>query len=229
MIDARGRLPPSYATAVAFVLLAGCVLSGQEDERIASVTGVRRKVSEVQATALRINVRHVLVPVTVTDATGHLITGLPKSAFRVFEDGVEQEITTFSREDTPVSMGILLDASASMIRKIEASRQAISTFLRHAAQDDEFFLMRFSDNPQQLQGFTRDSALIDDAVRRIAPGGWTALYDAICLGMRQLQKASHGRRVLLVLSDGADNNSRYTDTYRFISYNNDSFDTTYCN
>ncbi len=167
--------------------------------------------SNSRAGAIRLNVELVLVPVTVTDPFERPVTGLGKDDFRLFEDESPQEITQFFSQQTPISIGIIFDSSLSMTRKLEASRQAISNFVRMSLPGDEFFLLRFSDRPEALCSFTKDVKEIEDATGRIRAHGWTALYDAVYLGMHAMKRASYQRKVLLVLSDGEDNNSRYSE------------------
>ena len=159
----------------------------------------------------RIDTKLVLIPVTVTDLYDRPIRGLKKADFRLFEEGVEQDVTQFYAEESPITVGIVFDASGSMYRKMEASRRAISEFLRVCMPGDEFFLLKFSDKPELLSSFTRDIRQIEDNLHTIEPRGWTSLYDAVYLSMNKIKRASHDRKVLLVLSDGGDNDSRYTE------------------
>jgi Ca-activated chloride channel family protein len=161
--------------------------------------------------AIRLDVNLVLIPVTVTDTYERPVHGLRKEEFRLFEDGVEQNISQFFRQDGPISMGIIFDASNSMLHKLAESRLAVSEFLRLSLPGDEFFLLRFSDRPATVCAFTKDTGEIEDAVARIQSKGLTALFDAIYLGMHHMKRASNNRKVLLILSDGADNNSRYNE------------------
>ena len=159
---------------------------------------------------IRADVQQVLIPTTVTDPLGRPLQGLQKQDFRLVEDGKELDIASFFVEDQPISIGIVLDLSGSMGNKVEQARQAISQFLRLSPLGDEFFLLTFQDRPELVRGFTTSIDEIEDDLRGIQPKGWTSLYDAIVMGIHQMKKASRERRVLLVLSDGGDNNSRYT-------------------
>ena len=159
---------------------------------------------------LRADVKLVLVPVTVTDPLGKPVRDLPRDNFRLIEDGVEQKIATFSSEDAPVSMGFLVDASGSMKNRIRSSIEALRQIFQTCIPGDEFFLVRFSDDARLLTGFTSSPEAIYEKLGLIRPQGWTALLDAIFLGIHQMKHAQNSRRALLVLSDGADNNSRYT-------------------
>ena len=168
-----------------------------------------RNAAVVSAT-LRADVKLVMVPVTVTDPLGKPVRDLSRESFRVLEDGIEQKIATFSCEDAPVSIGFLVDASGSMKNRIHSSIEALRQIFQGSIAGDEFFLVRFSDEARVLTGFTSDPEAIYEKLGLIRPQGWTALLDAVYLGIHQMKKAQNARRALLVLSDGADNNSRYT-------------------
>ena len=170
----------------------------------------RRESGSAAASNVRIDVNLVLVPVTVTDAAGKPVLGLPREAFQVFEDGVEQRIVHFMNEDAPVSVAILFDASASMEKKIEQSRQAAARLFRNSMPGDEYLLISFNDSPRLLAEFTNDVDEMQDRLGSIRPRGWTALLDAIYLGVNRMKNARNTRKALLVISDGADNNSRFT-------------------
>jgi Ca-activated chloride channel family protein len=157
-------------------------------------------------------VNRVLIPVTVIDAQGRKVEGLHKEDFRVFQDGVPQTLTEFFVDEHPVSVGIVLDASNSMRDKIDPSRKALSTFLRMSSREDEFFLLSVQDKPTMLHGFTQQVDEIEQEMQAVKTQGWTALYDGMYLGINRMKRASSGDRVLLVLSDGEDNNSRYTES-----------------
>ncbi len=154
----------------------------------------------------------VVIPVTVTDPMNRFVLGLEKQDFSIFEDGVEQKITHFSGEDAPLSVGILFDTSGSMDLKTDTSHRAVSEFLKTMNSQDEAFLIQFSDKPQVVQEFTSSIKDIEDRMDSLKPGGLTALLDAVELGVREMKKAKNPRKALVVVSDGGDNNSRYTAT-----------------
>jgi VWFA-related protein len=160
---------------------------------------------------LRTNVKLVLIPVTVTDLLERPVLDLSKQNFRVFDDGVEQKISQFFMEESPVSVGMVFDASNSMRKKIDQSRQALSEFLHMSTPGDEFSLWKFSDRPQTVCPFTTNVALIEDDLSSIQSGGWTSLFDALYLALNQMRRVTLGTKALFVLSDGGDNNSRYTE------------------
>jgi Ca-activated chloride channel homolog len=159
---------------------------------------------------LKSEVDITLVNVTVTDPYGRLVTGLEQDSFRVFEDNVEQEIVRFSSEDVPISIGVIFDMSGSMTDKIDKSRLAAVQFFRTANPQDEFFLVDFNDRAQLASPFT---ASIDELQNRLmftSAQGATALYDGIYLGLSQMKGAHNTKKALLIISDGGDNHSRYT-------------------
>jgi len=152
----------------------------------------------------------VLVPVTVTDLIGKPVLGLDAKSFQLFEDGIEQTITHFSSEDIPVSVGLVFDASSSMKSRIDRAREAVSHIFRRSDFGDEYSLVAFNDRPQLLSGFTPDTAEIQNRLLKVTPQGWTALYDAMAVSLHEMKKAAKPRKALVVISDGGDNNSRYT-------------------
>jgi len=154
----------------------------------------------------------VVIPVTVTDPMNRFVLGLEKKDFSIFEDGVEQKITHFSGEDAPLSVGILFDTSGSMDLKTDTSRHAVTEFLKTMNAQDEVFLIQFSDKPEVVHEFTSSTKEIEDRMGSLKAGGLTALLDSVELGVREMKKAKNPRKALVVVSDGGDNNSRYTAT-----------------
>ena len=150
-----------------------------------------------------------LVNVTVTDPFDRMVIGLDQDNFRVYEDGVEQEITTFSSEDVPISLGVILDLSGSMTDKIGKARAAIMEFLKTANKNDDFFLIGFNAQAEVMASFTDDPEYIQSCVRFASPGGATALLDAVYLGLNYSRRSKHAKRALLIFSDGGDNHSRH--------------------
>jgi len=160
----------------------------------------------------RIDVNQVLVPVTVTDSLDRPVMNLPRDSFRIFEDEVEQKVVSFFREEGPVSIGFVFDGSSSMEGRMDRSIAAIEQFLKTTVPGDEYFLLQFNDRPSILSNFTQKPDGILSELHSIQPQGWTALNDAIFLAVQRMKRAKNPRRALVVLSDGGDNNSRYTDS-----------------
>ena len=160
---------------------------------------------------LRINSNLVLVPVTITDGMNRVVTGLEQGNFEVLENKQLQEIRHFSSQDEPVSIGIIFDASSSMDNKIEWAREAVKNLLDSANPQDEFFLISFADQPQLLVDFTNSVEKVQNQMLYLVPKGRTALLDAVYLGINKMRDAHYGRRALMIISDGGDNRSRYTE------------------
>ncbi|HYM12618.1 MAG TPA: VWA domain-containing protein [Bryobacterales bacterium] len=158
-----------------------------------------------------VDVNTVLVNVSVVTPMGQQVTGLEKEHFRVFEDKQEQIITHFGSEDAPLSMGIIFDCSGSMGQKLLKSRQAVSQFFKTANPDDEFFLIEFSERPELVVPFTVRLEEIQNRLTFTQAKGRTALLDAIYLGLNTMKQGKNPKKALLIISDGGDNNSRYTE------------------
>ena len=153
-----------------------------------------------------------IVNSSVLDPLGRIVTGLRQDNFRVFEDGTEQEIVYFASDDVPVSIGVIFDMSGSMTDKSQKSRNAAVQFFRTANPQDEFFLVDFNDRAELITPFTGDVDQLQNQLMYTAAHGMTALYDGVYLGLSQMRSAHHERKALLIISDGGDNHSRYTET-----------------
>ena len=161
---------------------------------------------------IRVDSTLVLIPVSVTDPMSRFVTGLDKENFKLSEDKVDQDITQFSSEDAPLSVGIVFDTSGSMGAKLQRSRQAVTQFMKTANPQDEFFLIEFSDRPEMVQTFTSETEEIQNRLTFTQAKGRTALLDGVYLAMNQMKKAHNPRKAILIISDGGDNSSRYTET-----------------
>ena len=159
---------------------------------------------------IKADVDLVLIPVSVTDDNGATLTDLRAADFKVFEDGVERPIVSFSSQDAPCSVGIVFDVSGSMSTKTTPSRLALKAFLGAADPSDEVFLMTFADRPVLRIPFTRDFAAVQNTFLFEKPGGGTAMIDAIHEALLQVRSAWNMRKALLVISDGGDNHSRFS-------------------
>ena len=160
---------------------------------------------------IRVDVNLVLVPVTVTDPLNRLVTGLDKDNFFVYENSGLQKIKTFSCEDAPVSIGVIFDLSGSMSNKVIRARDSIVQFLKTANPQDEFFVIGFNDRPELIEDFTSSVEDIEARLETVKAGHRTALLDAIYFGLNKMKQAKYERKALLVVSDGGDNRSRYTE------------------
>jgi len=159
----------------------------------------------------KVDVNLVLVPVTITDPMNRLVTGLDRENFNLFEGRDQQEIKTFSSEDAPISLGVIFDMSGSMTSKIERAREAVIEFFKTANPQDEFFMITFADKPEEISDFTSSVDDIQGKLVYTIPKGRTALLDAIYLGVSKMRQAKYPKKALLIISDGGDNHSRYTE------------------
>jgi VWFA-related protein len=161
---------------------------------------------------LRVDTNLVQINVTVTTPLGQVVTAMEPEHFRLFEDKVEQKISAFSSEDSPVTVGLVFDMSGSMGSKLTKARQAAAQFFRTANPEDEFFLVQFSDSPEVAVPITRETEDIQSNLAFTQARGRTALLDGVYLALSEMKKAHNPRKAVLILSDGGDNSSRYTET-----------------
>ena len=199
----------------AIVLFSGLWAADKETPQPKVSIEPRAKPAKPNETGPRSNIRVdttlVQIPVTVTDPLNRFVTGLEAENFRVFEDKAEQKLLQFSSEDAPLAIGIVFDCSGSMSSKLEKSRQAVAQFFKTANPEDEFFLVEFNDSPTLAYGFTKSPEEIQNKLTFTQSKGKTALLDGIYMALHEMKKAHNQRKALLVISDGGDNNSRYTE------------------
>ena len=151
----------------------------------------------------------VTLTATVIDKTNRPIPGLARDNFEIYEDKIKQNIEYFVETDIPVSVGIVFDLSSSMGPKLDRAKEALKAFVSSSHPDDDFFLITFDEKAKLVSEFTDgDSAL--KKLTSVNPKGGTALYDAVFLGLENLKQGRHKKRVLIVISDGQDNCSRYS-------------------
>ena len=160
---------------------------------------------------LKVDVDLVLVPVTITDPMNRLVTGLDKENFQLFEGNSAQQIRTFSSEDAPVSLGVIFDSSGSMTSKMDRAKDAVIEFFKTANPQDEFFMITFNDEPEEVTDFTSSVDEIQNKLVFAVPRRRTALLDAIYMGISKMRQAKYPKKALLIISDGGDNHSRYTE------------------
>ena len=152
-----------------------------------------------------------MVPVTITDVMNRPVVGLGQNNFELYENKKPQEIKHFSSEDTPISVGIIVDTSGSMNYKLDRAREAVAEFCDIANPNDEFFMITFADTPRLATDFTTRQEQIENDLLTARSKGRTSLLDAIYMGVRKMRNARYSRRALLIISDGGDNHSRYSD------------------
>lgn len=159
----------------------------------------------------------VVLPVNVADSSGAFVGGLRKENFRVYEDGQLQSLSLFEEEDSPVTVGLIVDHSGSMAAKLPQVAAAVLAFAASSNPQDEMFVVDFSDrvSVESFSGekFTNDGQSLRKALLSVSAEGQTALYDAIAEGLKQAETGSRGKKALIIVSDGGDNASvhKYSD------------------
>ncbi len=159
---------------------------------------------------LRVDTNLVLVPTSVNDDFNRPVTGLEKDNFRVFDDKVEQTITSFSSDDEPIALGFIFDTSGSMNTLLPQGREAAAEFLKMGNPEDEFFLVEFDNQPRLVIPLSSNTSEIGLQVAMTKSGGSTALIDGLFMGIHEIHKSKKAKRALVLISDGGENNSRYS-------------------
>ena len=172
--------------------------------------GASREAAEPKGYKIGVNVDLVLMYTTVYDKIGRFVSGLKQENFKIYEDDVQQAILSFSQEDVPVSMGILLDLSGSMRGKIEQVNKAAEAFIRASNPQDQVFLIGFNEDVELLQDFTSDIDEIADALENTVVMGSTAIYDAVYLGVQKAHTGTRPKKAIVLITDGVDRESFYT-------------------
>lgn len=180
--------------------------------RKAPVANAEDKELSSRPPSIRVDTNLVLINVTVTDPLNRFVTGLEAEHFKLLEDKSEQKIASFASEDAPLSVGLVFDASGSMGSKLQKARLATAQFFKTANPEDEFFLVQFNDRPELTQPFTTNTEEIQNRLTFTQAKGRTALLDGVYLALNQMKKARNTRKAILILSDGGDNSSRYTES-----------------
>ncbi len=162
----------------------------------------------------RSDARLVVLHATVLDAQGGLVTGLPQTAFQVFEDGIPQQIKVFRREDAPVSVGLVIDDSGSMSRRRDKVAAAGLGFIRASHPENEVFVLHFNEKTYLDTDFTNDTARLEQGLTTFDSRGTTAMRDAVRLAITHLwRRGREDKKILLVVTDGEDNSSDTTQEY----------------
>ncbi len=172
------------------------------------LAGLAAPLAAQDGAVFRSDSRLVVLHATVLDKAGHLVTDLPQSAFRIYENGVEQELKIFRREDAPVSIGLLVDDSGSMLNKRQKVAAAAMALVEASRPDDEAFVIHFNEKTYLDTDFTHDHQRLERGLKTFNSGGTTAMRDAVRLGIEHLErKASEDKKVLILITDGEDNQS----------------------
>lgn len=232
---AGAKIFRSFPPVWAAILLAACAYAyaGKDGEKEAPQTGAPKpsissepRVSipvrparpapgaaeERRAPNIRVDTNLVQINVTVTTPLGQVVTAMEKEHFRLFEDKQEQKIVSFSSEEAPLTIGLVFDMSGSMGNKLHKSRQAAAQFFKTSNPEDEFFLVTFNEQPNLTVPLTHNTEEIQNRLAFTQAKGRTALLDGVYMAMSQMKKAKNPRKAILILSDGGDNSSRYTES-----------------
>lgn len=193
----------AMALPVLFVIVLACSADGQSPSARQDLDSGSFRVS--------IDVALVILHATVSDRAGAAVHNLDEQDFEIYENGVRQRIRVFQNEDTPVTVGLIVDHSSTMGRKLAEVSAAARTFVRFSNPDDEMFVVNFNERvsmglPGKIR-FTNKTAELESAITSAPAGGQTALYDAIARGLEELRAGHRDRKVLIVVSDGGDNAS----------------------
>lgn len=201
-----------FLSAVAFVPHKVFAAGAQQQERRKPKPdlGAGQSSQGKQGYKVGVSVDLVVVHTTVLDHSGNFVSGLKKEAFKLYEDGIGQEVASFSQEDVPISMGIVLDTSGSMRDKFDRVNKAALAFIRASNPDDQVFLIGFNDEVELLEDFTSDIDLITDTLNNTIVTGGTALYDAIYLSVQKAQSGERPKKAVVVITDGEDKDSYYS-------------------
>jgi Ca-activated chloride channel family protein len=188
-------------TLAAGLVMAGTTLGAGQDLRVQRLAPDEPIMIGTDLVSLKVN---------VTDAYGRAVSGLDKSAFKIFDDKVPQTISFFSDEDAPASVAVVFDTSGSMTGdKIARAKEALANFIQTGHQRDEYFLIDFDSQARLLLDRTRDGDALFRKLTYVQPQGSTALYDAVYLGIEKVMRGAYQKRAILLISDGEDNKSRY--------------------
>lgn len=172
------------------------------------LAGQRELAPQQEPSAIRVETDLVLLNVMVADQKGQAITSLKKEHFKVLEDGAEQSISFFSLEKVPVSWGLVLDRSGSMSEMIGNVYRAAVHVVDEGTEDDEAFIVTFSEKSELVSDFVSDKQKLRNSVDGLRAGGGTALWDSVAFALDHLKHAEHRKKVIVVITDGEDNHSR---------------------
>jgi Ca-activated chloride channel family protein len=200
----------SRSLALAAAALAVLLMNAHADAQGGQQDQPQSGNTDQQSFRFKTGVELINVTATVTDETGRFVSGLHKEDFRVYQDNELQEVTHFTNERVPVSLGIVLDTSGSMEgEKMNAAREALNSFLDQLNDpDDEVFLYRFDNHPVLVEGWTKDKRRLSYALSRMQPRGGTALYDAVADAVPLALSGHNRKKAIVIISDGNDTSSR---------------------
>lgn len=189
------------AVTLAFAMLSGPTLLAQQQQRQ----------SPQGTSAIKLLVTGpVSLSVAVTDQQGQATTGLKQEDFKVYENGVEQTINSFSTEDSPVSWGLVLDRSNASQKIMDEVYHSAFHVIFEKADRDEAFLVAFDDQVKMVSDFTSNYGELLSALRRTRPGRRAALYDGVAFALNHMQQGKNMKKALVVITDGGDDGSKIT-------------------
>src|SRR4029077_15565400 len=188
---------PSSVKLLIFCVVGTCLGSVWGQANLEVRAKPSEKAESRPQSNIRVDSQLVLIPVTVTDPLNRFVTGLEKENFKLTEDKLPQDITQFSSEDAPLSVGVVFDCSGSMGHKLDKSRKAVAQFFKRSNTEDEFFLVQFNDSASLIQPFTRNLEEIQNKLAFTQSKGRTALLDAVYLALHEMKKAKNPRKALL--------------------------------
>lgn len=175
---------------------------------VLSVSALARAQREGPLETIRIDTNLVVLRVTVSDQQGRAATSLKQEVFKIYEDGIEQQIGFFSAEESPVSWGLVLDRSGSMMDMMSDVYDAALHVIEDGTSRDETFIVTFNQKPELVIDFTSDQHRLENSVIGLKADGQTALYDAVDFALDHLKHSKNRKKVLVVVTDGEDNASR---------------------
>ncbi len=209
-VDSRLGLHTWRVLSISMVLFAALALSSAQDATQGIYLPVSRKTGSSKASVIRKNVDLVLVPVTVVDKSDKTVNGLQAEDFTVLDEKTQQEIKYFSSEDAPLSLTVILDASGSMAPQIRSVREAVLKLFKSSNPEDEFRVITVSSKPTNVADIGASLDEVSERLGEVHPSGFTSLWDAMYLGVSDFKEARFQKKAMVVISDGGDNHSRYT-------------------
>jgi Ca-activated chloride channel family protein len=206
------RMPGKYAWILACMALCALVALAQGPGTVPASPSPAAA-PQGKNPQIRVDVELVQVPLTVLDPWGRIVTGLTRENFRVFEDSVEQEVLHVQVEEVPISVGIVFDKSGSMGMNaaIQAARIMSAQFFKTKNLEDEFLVVALDSRAHLITPFTESIESVQQTLMSTKPGGMTALNDAIYLALSKMKLGRHARKALIIITDGEENHSRYSD------------------
>ena len=209
-VDSRLGLHTWRVLSISMVLFAALALASAQDATQGVYLPVSRKTGSSAASVVRKNVDLVLVPVTVLDRSEKTVNGLRAQDFTVLDEKTQQKIKYFSSEDAPLSLTVILDASGSMAPQIRSVREAVLKLFKSSNPEDEFRVITVSSKPENVADIGASLDEVSERMGEVHPSGFTSLWDAMYLGVSDFKEARFQKKAMVVISDGGDNHSRYT-------------------